>query len=274
MYHLVAHAHRNHLLWFRESEAAALFAQLLRAFPETVALCVMPDHVHLVLPHADPGRRLGAVLSGYTRWRNAARGRRVATLWEPSPPPELLPDAHHVRRTVRYVHLNPCRSRLVADPLAWPFSTHRDYVGFARPGPIRVQADAARFHAYVSGDPSVNPTGTPLPTLRYDQVPWGAVVDAVAGVCRVGPDAVLAGLPRRLAVRVGWMFDLRDDVVRTGLSRSRRHEATRYLPARGAQVADPLLDACLRCVGDARFAPLSDRDQRFHPRWGRYRDLV
>ena len=273
MFHLVAHARRGHLLWFRESEGAALFEQLLRAFPEAVALCVMPNHLHLVLPHPDPGRRLGAALSGYTRWRNAYRGRRVANLWEPSPPAELLPDASHVRRTVRYVHLNPCRAKLVADPLAWPFSTYRDLVGFARPGPVRVESDPARFHRYVSGDPSVNPLGTPLPTLIYGDPAWGSVEDAVAGVCRVAAEGLSTGLPRRLLVRTAWMFGLREDLARTGLSRTRRFEATRHLPRLGAPLADDLLAACVRAVGDARFAPLSDRDQRLLPRWGRYRDL-
>ena len=249
-----------------------MFTRLVRAFPELLALCVMPDHVHLLLPHADPGHRFGAVLSGYTRWRNAARGRRVANLWQPAPPPVPIPDVHHLRRTVRYIHLNPCRAGLVDDPLAWPFSTHRDRVGFAPPSTIPIESDPGRFHRYVSGDPSVNPSGTPLPTLRFGAASWGEVVDAVAGVCRVPEDQVRAGLPRRLAVRVGWMFDLRDEVPRTGLSRTRTFEAVRYLPRRGAALADPLLDACLRAVGDVRFAPLSDRDQRQFRRWGRYRD--
>ncbi len=272
MYHLVASARQGHLLWVREPEAAVLFASLLRAFPETVALCVMPDHVHLVLPHDDPGRRLGAVMSGYTRWRNFARGRRVAGLWAPAPPPEHIPNAKHVSRTVRYVHLNPCRDNLVNDPLAWPFSTHRDRVGFARPGPVRVEADPHRFHHFVSGDPSVNPLGTPLPVMPYGEVTWGAVVDAVAGVCRVPAEAVASGLPRRLAVRCAAVFGLRDDLPRSGLSRTRLFENTRHLPHRGAQAADPLLEACLRAVDDGRFAPLSHRDQRQFPRWLRYRD--
>lgn len=48
------------------------------------------------------------------------------------------------------MHPNPCRARLVADPLAWPFSTHRDAVGLAvdpvvpRAGPDELPAQIAR----------------------------------------------------------------------------------------------------------------------------------
>lgn len=59
------------------------------------------------------------------RWRNHLEGVS-GRLVRPLPPAEAVPEGPKRRRSVRYVHLNPCRARLVADPLAWPLSTHRD----------------------------------------------------------------------------------------------------------------------------------------------------
>jgi hypothetical protein len=42
-----------------------------------------------------------------------------------------VPEGLMARRTVRYIHLNPCRGELVSRPLAWPWSTHRDRLGLA-----------------------------------------------------------------------------------------------------------------------------------------------
>jgi hypothetical protein len=80
-------------------------------------------------------------------------------------------------RTVRYAALNPCRARLVADPLEWPWSTYRDIAGAIVDPWISANALAIvlgkpqarfleRFHAYVSSDPSVNPRGTPAVSTK------------------------------------------------------------------------------------------------------------
>src|SRR5208283_2925907 len=85
-----------------------------------------------------------------------------------------IPDFHHLKRQIRYVHLNPCRSRLVRDPMEWEWSTHRDVLGAVGEAWVDLpqlhriwgaRDDEFRriFHAYVSGDPSALVEGTPLP---------------------------------------------------------------------------------------------------------------
>jgi hypothetical protein len=89
-----------------------------------------------------------------------------------APEPERIPDLHHLKRQIRYVHLNPCRARLAGDPLQWEWSTHRDLAGCVSdpwPDPELLrhcfQAPRARLaeaaHAYISSDPSVTVTGSP-----------------------------------------------------------------------------------------------------------------
>lgn len=272
MFHHVARSVRDRLLWYRDVDGVALFDGIVRTFPELVALCVMPDHVHLILPHPDPDNRLYRALAGHAR-RTSARCGLPGPLWEPHPAPVHLPDDKHARRTIRYVHLNPCRANLVTDPLAWPFSTHRDAVGFAaRPVVPRVDGPGA-FHRYVSGDPAVDTAGTPLPAAPFEEVSAEQVASAVAGVFRTTEDALtLRGPARSAFVRAAVHFSVPlAEITRfTGLSDVQRWRLAAQAPTRGSRVDDPILQACLRATGDPRFAALGVDDHRRDRRWARY----
>jgi len=161
-YHLVASARRDGLLFTDASEGARLWQSVVAAAPGLQALVLMPDHLHLLHPH-DVRHRLADALGRYARWRNHRRGLR-GPLFERLPPASLVVGARKQRRTVRYLHLNPCRGGLVDDPLAWPWSTHRDRVGLSLDLAVAQARQPRRFHRYVSGDPSVHPEGTDLPT--------------------------------------------------------------------------------------------------------------
>lgn len=277
MYHHLVKALPGTLLFRTDIEGAALWTRLVRTFPELIAACAMPDHVHMILPHADPGARFALATSAFARWRNAARGSS-GPVWGDHPPPQAIPDAQHLRRTVRYVHLNPCRARLVADPLAWPFSSHADRVGFAIPGPIAVDANPGRFHAWVSADPTVCPEGTPLPFTQFRDFSWDDVVHAVCGVYRADASAApRCGAVRRRCVEVAWahhVADVRAIGAESGLGVARVRQLTRGVPLRGSDYADPTLSACVRAVGDPRFYALAVADRRRTPGWSRYRQLL
>jgi hypothetical protein len=172
-YHLVAQA-RYPLRPFRSRDAFARAWRMLRdEFARVYACVLMPEHVHVLAPATAPERtlrrRLAVVLRSWTRAVHP--GTRV---WNPVPEGAPVPNGLHLLRQTRYVHLNPCRDRLVADPLEWEWSTHRDAMGAAWPSWIDAEALAGalkvrparfaeRFHAYVSGDPAVQVGGTPAP---------------------------------------------------------------------------------------------------------------
>jgi putative transposase len=277
MVHLVARSLDGTLLFRDHAEARALFDILASAFPDAEAICLMPDHVHLVVPDAGALDRLRAALSGFARWRNARRSTS-GPVWRPAPAAEPLPDALHAHRTVRYVHLNPCRAGLVADPLAWPWSTHRDATGFAA-APVRPRVhEPERFHAYVSGDPSVRPEGTSLPETNWARPSWEAVADAAAGVCREPIDAARRRGPcRRLAVRAAWFLQLHDAPLlarEAGLARAGIYRVIADLPGRGSLSSEPALYACVRAVGDPRVSAVPTGDLRHLRGWERYRRLA
>ncbi len=271
MFHLVARALPHRMLWWRDTDGLALFLGVHRAFPELVALCVMPDHVHLILPHADPQNRMHRALAGYARGLCARRGIR-GPLWETRPPAQPISGPKHVRRTIRYVHLNPCRAELVVDPLAWPFSTHRDACGLVAPPVIAVVPDPASFHRFVSADPAVDVSGTPFPVAPYERVPIDAVAAAAAAIWRQPLDVIFErSAARRAFVRVAVHLghSPAEIAAATGLSGTGRRRIAKTTPP-GRRVYDPVLRAILATIGDRRFAPLDEGDHRRERAWQRY----
>jgi hypothetical protein len=236
-----------------------LWTSLRAAFPKVGAACLMPDHAHTLTFTDDPNAarlRLASVLSGFTRHL----GRR--RLWEPVPLPSAIADRKHLLRTIRYVHLNPCREGLVRDPLQWPWSTHRGVIG-AEVEPwldARLLASIivpkrsahgllAWFHEYVSGDPSCAPGGTPFPqpAPRRD---WTAVAlaDVVSAAIAATPWSGRKGARRHAAALLAAHQGFRDAgaVARAiGVTRqTARLLATRPAPS--------LLSAAALCLGDSR----------------------
>jgi hypothetical protein len=254
------------LLFHDDVEALALWNRLTQGFPELEALCLMPDHIHLLLPHADERGRLGQVMSGYARWRAVQRTRAGVPIsrhaWEPAPDPEPIPDGQKARRNIRYVLLNPCRKELVSDPLAWPWSTARDRLGFAVPRVGPIARDPQGFHRYVSGDPSTNVAGTPFPSPKPPEpgTEWQAVCVAARAITRAPRENLkIRGPTRTLAIRTAWQLGLRSarELSKTsGIKKSALYEAIADLPSPSEPVADPALKACLQVVGDPRFSDL------------------
>lgn len=274
MLHHVAHAQPGDWLFVTMLEGRALWDRV-GALPGLVAACLMPDHLHVLLEHADPSGRLADLRSGYARWRNAARGQS-GPVWAEAPPPLPLPDEAHARRTLRYVLLNPCRGGLTRDPLDWPYSTHRDALGLAAPPVIAPVRGPEGFHAWVSGDPSTHVAGTPYPHGQWGQTQWSELRQAVAGVCRLTLEELRdRGVGRRLLGQTAWVHGVggyAEIAEAVGVERQAVWRWCRDLPARGGRFAEPGLAACVAAVGDPRFRALDSHDRRRDPLWLAYRE--
>jgi hypothetical protein len=265
MLHVVAHAVHGDFLWRSHEEGLALWNRLLVLRPSS--LCLMPDHVHLMSEHYEHPR-FARVLSGYARWRHHHRGGGSGAVWLPHPPPRRPAGRLHLRRTYRYIALNPCRDGLVDDPLAWPWSSYRDAVGLAVSPVIRPVRDPIGLHSYVSADGAVAAEGTALPAPRADvgRPWWGALVAAVSALCRV-PAARLAepGHARQLLVAAARELGGMSAVAvarRLGVSRSTVH--------REAPVRAELLELVARVVDEPRFPALGSGWLDRRPRWQDY----
>ena len=247
----------------RGPSAAALWRSLRRAFPDALGATLMPDHLHLITPAACPviARRTVMGIAGRHRRAFGSPGRgRGPGSWRVAPP-VAIPDRRHLARQIRYVALNPCRSSLAPDPLAWMWSTHRDVLGatvdpwvdarrlaVALGRPLR--DFPARHHAYVSGDPSTAVAGTPTP--RIAPVYAGALRTVAAAACAAARyvDPADARARRRAvatfhalarAIRIPWTRALEV----TGLPYSTAQDAARRTSPRA-------LRAALLCLSDVR----------------------
>ncbi len=268
MLHLVAHSVPPSWLIHDWHEAAQLWHRMQKLGPLRAAV-IMPDHVHVILRNVAWSRWLGC-LSGYARWRNHHRDEHGRAVWLPAPPAQEIQSHQHLRTTIRYVHLNPCRGKLVEDPLAWPFDTHRDAVGLAIPGVAAPERDPPHFHAYVSSDPSVAVDGSDLPYglrgLRDHSLE--SIQAAVSALTRTTiDDQRRRGPARRLliqALRELTTMSVREIGRFLGMSHAAVHACP---PIAGADLAK-----LERVLGDPRFGPLHDGVLTRERAWYWYRE--
>ncbi len=252
----------------RSPEAADwLWLRLRAAFPSVIAACLMPDHLHLLLsPECAAGlsSRLGRVLGGFSRHVG------LPLCWAPVAEPTPIPNLEHLRRTVRYIHMNPWREGLVTDPLCWPWSTHRDAIG-ARYSPwldaptlaqqLRFGASrfAETFHQYATKDrdlePEIKEFPRPLQSVGVPALAPSAVAAAIRASGLYLEKRVRARLLAHAARREGWPVG----------QFSKAAGMTARSMQRYARDPHPLLltgvpggpDACAMCLGDwrLRFVP-------------------
>ena len=163
MYHLVARVHEGKRIFKCWAEGLLLWRMIAARVPLR-ALIIMSTHLHVIVRSPRERELLGRVLVGFAQARNARRGES-GSLWRAGVGIEHLSTEQHVQRMVRYQHLNPCRARMVDDPLEWPLSTHRDACGLAFRPVIKALRDTEGYHAWVSKDRSCDPDGTSLPQV-------------------------------------------------------------------------------------------------------------
>ncbi len=241
-----------------------LWRHLRAAFPDAIAIVLMPNHLHLLAWLTRLSRRrLAAVLGGF------ARTFELGEIWRPVPEPEAVVSDEKLARNVRYTALNPCRTwqehePLVRDPLAWPWSTHRDVVGaivnpwIAAPRLADVLGwpaanFAQRYHRYVSSDSHVATAGTPFPLVApassIPQEPLERLLAAASAATRAPAKRVQKRSPTRavflgLARRQGWQCWERLAKI-CAMQPNWCREAALRCPA-------SWLEAGALCLGDAR----------------------
>ncbi len=123
--------------------AAYSYVQSRHPF-ETVAVCILPEHLHYVwrLPPDDDDypMRWQLLKSRFSkslpRGADPREGRRKGEhgVWQRRFWEHVLRDAEDLDRHVDYIHWNPVKHGLVAAPENWPYSTfHKWKREFGRP---------------------------------------------------------------------------------------------------------------------------------------------
>lgn len=134
VYHVMARGNRAETV-FEQPADRRYYRQLLGIGAERFAIkvhcyCIMPNHCHIVL--SDPERMIsrfmhvlgssyGSRLRRERGWIGHVFAGRFKSLCVEREP--------YLAALTRYVHLNPCRARMVARPEDYPWSSYRDFVG-------------------------------------------------------------------------------------------------------------------------------------------------
>lgn len=274
MFHYRAWARAGSVLFRDDVEAGHLWELVGRAWDGLRALCVMPDHVHVMARDADGIERLARAKSGYSRWRGQRRGEG-APAWSGPSAVDAVPDPAHGRRLARYIELNPTRAGIVRDPLAWAWSTHRDRCGLVADPVVEAARDPTGWHHYVSSDPTVEVGGTPMPEIAAKVPDLAEVHHAVAAAYRTVPEGRIGRCERRSALmRTAAALEVLPPpelAAALGVHRTTLARATAGLLPRVVPRSDRVLAACMATCGDRRFRAPTDRDLRATPGWERYR---
>jgi len=116
------------------------YAEVEKRLPfETVAICILPDHIHALwqLPNGDSNyaSRWTLIKSGFSRGLPAAKGRSLSKLakrekgiWQRRYWEHAIRTDADFERHMDYIHYNPVKHRLVTRVADWPFSSFHRYV--------------------------------------------------------------------------------------------------------------------------------------------------
>lgn len=113
-------------------------AQIRRPF-ETIAICVLPDHLHAIwrLPEhdADFASRWSLIKSGFSRGlppqmlRSSSNiTKREKGLWQRRYWEHAIRDERDLNAHIDYIHFNPVKHKLVSRVQDWPHSSFHRYV--------------------------------------------------------------------------------------------------------------------------------------------------
>src|SRR5262249_15475848 len=117
--------------------AAYRAAQQRRPF-ETIAICILPDHIHAVwsLPENDPdfSSRWSLIKSGFSRGIDARPrsqskiSKREKGIWQRRYWEHAIRDDADLERHIDYIHYNPVKHGHVARAADWPHSSFHRFV--------------------------------------------------------------------------------------------------------------------------------------------------
>jgi REP element-mobilizing transposase RayT len=114
----------------------SLFLKLLTEFAERchitiIALCLMPNHFHLLIRVEAGGsvdQFMQRLCSGYSRRINRFLSR-TGTVYEGRYHIKHVKDDNYFKALCRYIHLNPVKAALAEDPSTWEYSNYQESLG-------------------------------------------------------------------------------------------------------------------------------------------------
>jgi putative transposase len=104
---------------------------------------VMPEHVHLLVSEPDVELLCTAIQAlkiAVSRRASAAGWREPQPFWQKRYYDHNVRNAASFANKLRYIHRNPVRRGLCAEPIDWPWSSFRHY-WTAEHGPVEIESE-------------------------------------------------------------------------------------------------------------------------------------
>jgi REP element-mobilizing transposase RayT len=96
-----------------------------------LAYCLMPNHYHFVLRQEESGsisRCVQTTFNAFSQRLNAQK-KHSGTMFQGKAKAAFIDSDASMLHVVRYIHLNPVRSKLVRKPQDWRFSDYSSWIG-------------------------------------------------------------------------------------------------------------------------------------------------
>lgn len=134
VYHVMLRGNDGQPIFFSEgdkSRMCLLLQQGVERFGHSIeAFCFMSNHIHLAIRVSEISisRIIHHLAFRFTRYINR-HYKRVGHLFQGRFKSVLVDDEDYLKELIRYIHLNPVRAGIVADPQHYIWSSHRPYMG-------------------------------------------------------------------------------------------------------------------------------------------------
>lgn len=152
LYHLITRGNNRRRIFGDEDD----YQKMLKLIGDTkrklpfyfYAFCLMPNHIHLLVERQQDAisRVMHRVLTGYSRYFNRKNGR-VGHSFQKRYKAILCQSDQYLAELIRYIHLNPVRAKMVSNPAAFRYSSHRAYLGMDKPWLVDVDPVLRHFGA-------------------------------------------------------------------------------------------------------------------------------
>jgi hypothetical protein len=108
----------------------------------------MPNHIHLLVERREAAisKVMHRLLTAYSRYYNRKYGK-VGHLFQSRYKGILCQSDQYLAELVRYIHLNPVRAKMVRTPEAYPYSSHRAYIGLEEAWLVDIEPVLRHFGA-------------------------------------------------------------------------------------------------------------------------------
>jgi REP element-mobilizing transposase RayT len=152
LYHVFTRGNNRQLIFHDDDDYLKLLSSLevqKERLPFYLyAYCLMPNHFHLLIERREDSisRIMHRLLTGYSQHHNR-RYRKVGHVVQGRYKSILCQTDRYLAELVRYIHLNPIRAKLVAEPEDYRYSGHRSYLGLDRSGLVDVDPVLRHFGA-------------------------------------------------------------------------------------------------------------------------------